>query len=213
MNAEQMWAAYAARSGLADAPYEAWAFGGEPDKLARLTLEGIKTATSSAYPLYTLEGEPLPEAGEHSVILDSREEAVCVIRTERVAIVPFREISPEHARREGEGDRSLPCWRQVHEAFFTRELTRAGLSFYPDMPVVCEYFRRVWPEGPAREEAPPAAPGLADPWLTPPESSLRGAFLREMREKYEAAPDEAAREKVSLAIRLGLAALEGQPLE
>lgn len=146
MTAEQMWAEFAARNGLEGAEWDAWAFGGDADGLARLVLAGRKTATSSAYPLYELEGEPLPEAGEYSVILNSRAEAVCVIRTERVSTVPFHDVGGEHARREGEGDRTLACWRRVHEAFFTDELARAGSAFTPDMPVVCEEFRRVWPE-------------------------------------------------------------------
>ena len=49
-------------------------FHGQPAKaLARW--KGVKTATASAYPMYALEKEPLPEAGEYSVILDSREQA------------------------------------------------------------------------------------------------------------------------------------------
>ena len=147
MTAEQMWAEFAAQNDLQHTDYEAWAFGGDADLLARLTLEGVKTATSSALPLYELEGEPLPEAGEYSVILDSRGEAVCVIRTERVEIVPYREAGAAHAFWEGEGDRSLAYWRQVHEAYFTEELARAGLAFTEDLPVVCEEFHRVWPSG------------------------------------------------------------------
>lgn len=146
MTAEGMWADFAAERGIKDTDYDAWAFGDDADLLARLVLTGIKTATSSALPCYELEGEPLPAAGEYSVILSSRHEAVCVIRTERVSIVPYREVSAEHARREGEGDLSLEYWRQVHKAFFTRELANMGLHFTPDMPVVCEEFRRVWPE-------------------------------------------------------------------
>ena len=62
MNAEQMWAAYAAgHPEAAGADYDAWAFGGDPDGLARLVLSGVQTATTSAYPLYALEGEPLLE--------------------------------------------------------------------------------------------------------------------------------------------------------
>ena len=141
-----MWAEFAARYHIKDADYEAWAFGDDADGLARLTLEGVKTATSSAHPAYAWEGEPLPEAGEYSVILDSREEAVCVIRTERVYTAPFRDVDAEHARREGEGDLSLDYWRRVHESFFARELADRGERFTPDMLVVCEEFRRVWPE-------------------------------------------------------------------
>lgn len=146
MTAEQMWADFTAAYGIKAMDYDAWAFGGDADLLARLALAGIKTATSSAFPCYAVEGEPLPAAGEYSVILNSRGEAVCVIQTERVGIVPCREVSEEHARREGEGDLSLAYWRRVHDAFFARELAAAGLVFTPDMPVVCEEFRRVWPE-------------------------------------------------------------------
>lgn len=146
MTAEQMWAEFTAKCGIKDTDHDTWIFGGDADLLARLVLSDIKTATSSAFPCYELEGESLPEAGEYNVILNSRREAVCVIRTERVSIVPYREIGAEHARREGEGDLSLEYWRQVHEAFFTRELAYMGLVFTPDMPVVCEEFRRVWPE-------------------------------------------------------------------
>ena len=153
MNAEQMWAAYAAgHPEAAGADYDAWAFGGDPEGLARLVLSGVKTATASAYPLYALEGEPLPEAGEYSVILDSREEAVCVIRTTRVFTVPFDEVGAEQAFREGEGDRSLDYWRRVHEDFFRAELAEAGLEFSPEMPVVCEEFEVVWPPAEPTEE-------------------------------------------------------------
>ena len=146
MTAEQLWTEFAAANGLQHTDYDAWAFGDDADTLARLVLEGVKTATASAFPLYELEGEPLPEAGEYSVILDGQEEAVCVIRTERVEIIPFLDVGADHASREGEGDRSLAFWRAVHERFFTEELARAGLVFRQDMPVVCEEFQRVWPE-------------------------------------------------------------------
>lgn len=146
MTGEEMWTACAGQYGLVRGEYDAWAFGGDPDGLAALVLAGTKTATASAYPLYALEGEPLPEAGEYSVILNSRDEAVCVILTDRVTVTPYRDVGAEHARREGEGDRSLTYWRQAHEAFFREEMAAAGLTFTEDMPVVCEEFHVVWPE-------------------------------------------------------------------
>ena len=145
MTHQELWAAYQAVNPEAGEDYEAWAYGDDPDALAELTRTGVKTATASAGPLYELEGEPLPEAGEYSVILDSRDEAVCVIRTTRVYTVPFNQVSAEQAYREGEGDRSPVYWRRVHEDFFRAELAEAGLVFTPDMPVVCEEFEMVYP--------------------------------------------------------------------
>ena len=145
MTHAQLWAAYKAVNPEAGDDYESWAYGDDADRLAELTRTGVKTATASAGIWYEIEDEPLPEAGEYSVILNSRDEAVCVIRTTRVYTVPFCEVSAEQAYREGEGDRSLVYWRQVHERFFRTELAGAGLTFSPDMPVVCEEFETVYP--------------------------------------------------------------------
>ena len=144
MTAEEMWEEYAAANQI-DADFEAWAFGDDPDELARLTLEGTKTATASSYPFYELEGEELPKEGQYSVILNSREEAVCIIRTEKVFTVPFCDVDERQAFKEGEGDRSLSYWRKVHERFFREELIQAGLAFDESMKVVCEEFIRVYP--------------------------------------------------------------------
>lgn len=144
MTEKELWATFAAQSGLQDQPYEAWAFGTDADLLAQLVVRGEKTATASAYPLYELENEPLPAAGEYSVILDSKDNALCVIRTQKVTVVPFCDVSARQAYLEGEGDKSLTYWRQVHEKFFTECLEEAGLRFSPDMPVVCEEFAVVY---------------------------------------------------------------------
>lgn len=145
MTHQELWAAYKAVNPEAGDGYEAWAYGADPDTLAELTRTGVKTATASAGVWYEIGEESMPRAGEYSVVLNSREEAVCVIRTTRVYTVPFDQVGVEQAWREGEGDRSLAYWRKVHEDFFRAELAQAGLGFSPDMPVVCEEFEVVYP--------------------------------------------------------------------
>ena len=144
MNAAQMWEAYTQRENVT-ADYDAWAFGVDADKLAELVYQGIKTATASAYPLYELDGEELPKAGEYSVILDSHENAVCIIQTTKVFLCPFRDVDERQAWKEGEGDRSLSYWRDVHKAFFSACMDEVGLPFEDSMNVVCEEFVRVYP--------------------------------------------------------------------
>ncbi len=144
MTAEELWNIFIDKTGVT-AEYEAWAFGADADSLAQLVFRGIKTATASAYPLYAVDGEALPAVGEYSVILDSRDKAVCIIRTTKVFTLPFREIGTEQAYNEGEGDRSLEYWRRVHREFFTKCMSEAGLEFSEDMPVVCEEFELVYP--------------------------------------------------------------------
>ncbi|MFC2401894.1 MAG: ASCH domain-containing protein [Catonella sp.] len=126
--------------------YESFQFGVEDkmiDDLAQLVKDGIKTATASAYPMYELEGASLPQADTYSIVLGSHGEAVCLIRTTDVSIIPFDQVTEKHAYKEGEGDRSLAYWRQVHEDFFKQELAQVDLSFTSQMLVVCEEFQVV----------------------------------------------------------------------
>lgn len=144
MTAKEMWDAFVKTSRPEEKEYETWAFDGAPDELAALVLQGEKTATSSAYELYTQNEEPLPKAGGYSVIVNTKGEAVCIIRTTKVYVVPFYLVSETHAYKEGEGDRSLAHWRTVHEAFFTACLQRAKLPFCETTKIVCEEFEVVY---------------------------------------------------------------------
>ena len=95
MNAQQLWAAYKEKSGVAHDNYTAWSFGGDPDGLAELVLAGKKRATCSLGRVYELTGEPIPALGEYSVILNSRQEAVCIIRTTCLRLIPFSSVTGE----------------------------------------------------------------------------------------------------------------------
>lgn len=144
MSGKELWEVFMRENNFAECEYEMWAFGVNADLLADLVATGEKTATASAYPLYELENEPLPATGAYNVILDSKDNAVCIIQTRKVTVVPFNEVSAEHAYKEGEGDKSLNFWREVHEKFFTECLKQAGLTFTPTMKVVCEEFEVVY---------------------------------------------------------------------
>ena len=51
-----------------------------------------------------------------------------------------------------------------------------------------------------------------DIWQRAEEDSLRGLFLRALREKWKKAETEEEREKVTRAVRFGLAALDPRDL-
>ncbi len=144
MNAQQMWKLYSTKEDIC-ADYQAWAFGADPDGVAKLVLDGIKTATSSVYPMYEQDDLPLPQPGEYDIILDGEDNAVCIVKTTNVYVVPFDEVTEAHARKEGEGDCSLTYWREKHETFFREELEEANLAFTHRTEVVCEEFMRVYP--------------------------------------------------------------------
>ena len=128
--------------------YEAWSFGDSPemaDVLGSLVLEGTKTATASLVWVYEMEGEPLPQVGDYSIILDGQGKPLCIIRTTNVSIRPFDEVNEEQAYLEGEGDRSLAFWRKVHWRFFSRECKTLNCEPSQKMPILCEHFQRVFP--------------------------------------------------------------------
>ncbi|MFA5312671.1 MAG: ASCH domain-containing protein [Methanomassiliicoccales archaeon] len=123
--------------------YDAWSFcgGGEVgDRLTDLVLEGVKTATASVEQLYRIEKAPIPSVGDLNIILRSNDEAACILRVTEIRVCKFCDVTAEHAYNEGEGDRSLDYWREVHRECFTKELEEHGLQFDDNMLVVCETF-------------------------------------------------------------------------
>ena len=144
---ENLWNEYKSLNNEVGNKYDAWAFGDDADYLANLVDSGEKTATSSAFPLYAVDNEPLPKENEYSVILNSKDEPVCIIKNTKVTIMPFKDITEEHACKEGEGDKSLRYWREVHERFFTHCMEEAGMKFDENMKVVCEEFEVVFKNG------------------------------------------------------------------
>jgi uncharacterized protein YhfF len=146
MNAQELWDKYKKINPSIGDEIDAWQFGAEADLLAQLVLEGTKTATASAYDLYAVDDDPLPEVGSYDVVLDSKDQAVCIIQIKKVSVVPFKEVSAEHAFKEGEGDKSLAYWRDVHEEFFKPYYGEYGLTFTSESLIVLEEFEVVYPK-------------------------------------------------------------------
>ncbi len=116
----------------------------DANECAELVLNDVKRATASCLYSYELEQEPLPEVGDISVVTDWSGIEKCIIKVEKVEIIPYNEITEEFARTEGEGDKSLKYWREVHWEFYSREL--AGSRYEPEenMLIVCEYFQVIF---------------------------------------------------------------------
>lgn len=110
---------------------------------SQLVNDGIKTATCSAKILYDLNKETLPQIGTLILVTDWSGNPVCVIRTTKIELKKFEEINEVWARKEGEGDFSLACWRDAHEKFFRAVLNEHGIDFQKDLILVCEEFEKL----------------------------------------------------------------------
>ena len=137
----------------ADSPFrgrdflaEGWGDGPQlADELGQLIACGAKTATCSAVWEWQAEGQPWTQPGLLTVVLDGRDEPLCVVETVEVTLRQYDEVDAAFASDEGEGDRSLDYWRDAHRRYFSRTLQKIGRQFAEDMPLVCERFKLVYP--------------------------------------------------------------------
>lgn len=147
---EAFWQAYLAALPEGEArptTYQAWGFGDSPemaDELGRLVKAGIKTATCSLLWEYEADGEPIPQVGDLSIILDGGGRPLCIIKTVELERRPYDQVEAQFAYDEGEGDRSLAYWREAHWRFFSRSCARIGREVSETMPLLCERFRVVF---------------------------------------------------------------------
>lgn len=76
-----------------------WWFGGTPgeaDALLDLVLTGAKTATCTLHRDYEAAGEPLPEAGTMSILLDGSGRPRALLVTTDVRVVPLGAVDAAH---------------------------------------------------------------------------------------------------------------------
>lgn len=127
--------------------YVAEGFGDHPklaDELGELVVSGIKTGTCSALWEWQAEGNPIPEIGLITIVLNGDGKPICIIETTEVTQRRFNEVNDDFAHSEGEGDLSLQYWREAHTTYFSRVLPKIGKQFSEDMPLVCERFQVIY---------------------------------------------------------------------
>jgi uncharacterized protein YhfF len=134
---------------LASLPTAEFAFPGPlRDTLVTAILDGRKIATTSLATEYELAGEPLPQVGKRSAVVDSTGRPVAVIEVTSVKVVPLGAVDLAHAVDEGEGHTTVEQWRTAHEDFWHGSDMRSALgdaAFTVDDTtlVVLERFRVV----------------------------------------------------------------------
>lgn len=102
-----------------DLPIAEFAFPGElRDRILAAILTGEKTATTSLLVEYELDGEPMPQAGDRLVVVDSGERPVAMIELTDVRVLRLDQVDRDTAREEGEGFSGVEEWRVAHEAFW-----------------------------------------------------------------------------------------------
>ena len=151
--ADEMWRAYLEvlpESERQREYFEAFQFGAGREmanQLARLVLDGIKTATSDLLWHLDFQNKPRWQVGDEHVVLDGNWLPVCVIRTIQLEEKPFGEVDERFAWDYGEGDRTLKWWREHVYAWYARECEVMGIQPSYEMPLLCERFAVVFAPG------------------------------------------------------------------
>ena len=113
------------------------------NELVELVLNKIKKATTSCFHSYEINNEELPKIGDLCIITDWDGNPKCVIETTCVTILPFKNVTFEICKREGEDD-NLESWRNTHFSIYEAEGKKNGYIFNWDTLVVFEDFKVVY---------------------------------------------------------------------
>jgi 5-formyltetrahydrofolate cyclo-ligase len=114
------------------------------DELLRLYLDGKKTAGSSLLADFEASGEAPPAPGNFWMILDSKGEPRCLVKTIRTETHIFSQVPAKIAVAEGEGDLSLNFWRKTHQEFFAPYLKTLGITDLNQAEIITEFFEVVF---------------------------------------------------------------------
>lgn len=124
-------------------PLDAFYFGDGPElaaMLAHAVINGVKRGTTTWEEAAKFDGMTMAKPGTVSIVTDGFGFALCAIRTEKIELIRFRDVTEHQAWIEGEGDRSLADWREGHRWYYGREAERIGRTFTEDSMVYFEQF-------------------------------------------------------------------------
>ncbi|MGF1559819.1 MAG: ASCH domain-containing protein [Flavobacteriaceae bacterium] len=119
----------------------------EANRLAKLTLNGKKKASSGLYWLYKYYKVDLPKVGAKQIITDFDGKAQAIIKNISVDTVPFNKISKAYAEMDmGTANDPLKKWKKAHWDFFMTAMQESGEKPTEEMLIVCVRFETIWPE-------------------------------------------------------------------
>ena len=120
----------------------------DANRLAELTLNGKKQASSGLYSLYKQYDVDLPTVGAKQIITDFDGKAIAIIENSSVDTIPFHKISEDYAELDmGTDIEPLEKWKKAHWNFFQNFLEENdGEKLTEEMLIVCVRFETIWPE-------------------------------------------------------------------
>ena len=95
--------------------------------------------------MYQAANEPPPEVGLLNIVIDGRGNPVCVVETISAEVKRFTDVDAVFAYDYGEWDRTLEHWRMRRWTFNVERCQALGKAPTPEMLLVGERFKVVYP--------------------------------------------------------------------
>ena len=119
----------------------------DANRLAVLTINGKKKASSGLYSLYKQYNVDIPKVGTKQIITDFDGKAKAIIENSSVDTIPFNKISKDYAELDmGTDIEPLEKWKKAHWDFFESVLEESGEKPTEEMLVVCVTFETICTE-------------------------------------------------------------------
>ena len=116
----------------------------DADECAKLVIQKIKQATSPSFWSFNKKNELLPKIGDLAIVTTWNSKPKAIIKTTKIEIVKFKNITSDYAFIEGEGDKSLEYWKKTHWDYYKNEMKEFANYPNEEMEIVCEYFETIW---------------------------------------------------------------------
>lgn len=172
------------RSAPARAGRTLWAYAGCPEG------RGFDETGEKGFYLCTVDGETV--SAEFVPFAHRRYERIEVDVTGQDAADAVKAAVPPDTQRD------------LYRILLTGETGEAGVDLTALQKMLQDRFYQIELRDGTRVQE--------DVWARAGEDSLRGLFLKELRQKWDSAEDEAAREILTQAVRFGLAAIDNRDL-
>jgi uncharacterized protein YhfF len=104
------------------------------DALFDLVVRGEKTATSYLF------DNSINENNGFSILTNWEKTQRAILLTTNKYVTEFDKVTLEHAFKEGEKDKSLKTWKEIHKDFFEKQSSLKNQKFNNNSKIICEEF-------------------------------------------------------------------------
>lgn len=141
MSIDEFWTEYLIKNNLdIDTKYNNEIY--VSDEILNLILSGDKKAKAMPLNLYENK-EDIPCEGNLAIVLDSKGLPHCIIETNKVRIILFKNINYDIVKLFGE-EKNLLSWQKNKIDEFTKIMNDKNLKFTPDTSIVIEEFEVIY---------------------------------------------------------------------